>query len=215
MKAKQAIIEKLRLEKPPFSGSQPVEAFLAVSSFDDQPADLKTAFIQAAEGLTCQVYDLQTIEDVPDILISILKDEKVISSWNWDRIPYAEEIESAFEAMTIQVAQPLDPSVKVGITGVDAALAVTGSVVLKRCLRQPTGPSHLPPTHIAVITEDQIMPNSEAWVVQQRSDDLNGFQRSGNIVIASGPNRTADIPMQLILGMHWPKELNIIILPRK
>lgn len=215
MKAKQAILEKFRSEKPPFSDIQPIEPLLAVSSFDDGSTDLKMAFIQAAEGLACQVYDLQTIEDVPNILISILKDEKVISAWNWDCIPYGEEIDLTLSAMNVQVAQPDDPRVNVGITGVDAAFATTGSVVLKRGQGQPTGPSLLPPIHIAVITEDQIMPNFEAWVVQQRSDDLNGFQRSGNIVIVSGPSRTADIAMQLILGMHGPKELNIIILPRK
>lgn len=214
MKAKHAILEKLRLGKPPFSDSQLVEPRLAVSSFEDRTTDLKMAFIQAAEGLACQVYDLQTIEDFSEILNSILEGEKIISAWNWDRIPCGEEIETTLNALSVQVAQPHDPFVNVGITGVDAAFAATGSVVLNRCLSQPTGPSLLPPIHIAIITEDQILPNFEVWVAQQRTDDLNGFQRSGNIVIVSGPSRTADIAMQLILGMHGPKELHIIILPK-
>ena len=32
-----------------------------------------------------------------------------------------------------------------------------------------------------------------------------------NVVLISGPSRTADIAMELILGMHGPKELHIIV----
>jgi hypothetical protein len=53
------------------------------------------------------------------------------------------------------------------------------------------------------------------YILPQRSDDLNGFQRSGKIVIVSDPSRTADIVMQLILEMPGTKEFIIIIFPRK
>ena len=125
------------------------------------------AFIQAAEGLACQVYDLQNPEGVSTVLSSILRNEKIVSAWDWDCIPYAEELAPTLKAMNVQVVQPLDPSVKVGITGVDAAFATTGSIVLSRCPGQPTGPSLLPPIHVAVTTEDQIMP--KAYVLRRKA----------------------------------------------
>jgi L-lactate dehydrogenase complex protein LldG len=212
MSAKQSIFEKLRTANTPFLKARRVEHHLAMSPLDDRSDNLKKVFIQAAEGLSCKVYNIQNAETVPEILASILKGEKSVSAWSWDQIPYAE-LEQNLKAMDVQIADPLDPSVNVGITGANAALAASGSLVLNRGKDRSNGPSLLPPVHIAFVREDRILPNFEAWVAQQRVDDLNNFQRSGNILIISGPSRTADIAMQLILGMHGPKELHILLLP--
>jgi L-lactate utilization protein LutC len=63
-----------------------------------------------------------------------------------------------------------------------------------------------------VITSDQILATLEQWISRQRANGLSAFQQISNIVIVSGPSRTADIAMELILGMHGPGELHIVIL---
>ncbi|NDJ54030.1 MAG: lactate utilization protein, partial [Chloroflexi bacterium] len=73
--------------------------------------------------------------------------------------------------------------------------------------------SLLPTMHIAIIRQEQIVPNFEAWAEQQRADEFEGFRQASNIVAISGASRTADIAMELILGMHGPAELHIVILP--
>lgn len=49
----------------------------------------------------------------------------------------------------------------------------------------------------------------ESWLAQKR---LNDIRAASNVVIISGASRTADIAMELILGMHGPRELHIILL---
>ena len=213
MTTREKILKKLRESKTAFSGAQPVRDHLAVSPLDSiQLMDLKGCFIRAAENLSCTVYDVQQPKDVAQILASVLKREKQVSAWDWDQIPY-DGLKQSLNDLSIQVSDPADPSVRVGITGAAAALAASGSIAVNRNPGRPNGPSLLPPVHIAIITEDQILPNFESWISKQRLDGLSDFQQSGNIVMISGPSRTADIAMELILGMHGPKELHIIILP--
>ncbi|MCP5101116.1 MAG: lactate utilization protein C, partial [Chloroflexi bacterium] len=72
--------------------------------------------------------------------------------------------------------------------------------------------SLLPPVHIAIMTTDQISPNLESWLANQRAETPDLFKNASNIAIISGASRTADIAMELILGMHGPGKLHIILL---
>ena len=97
-------------------------------------------------------------------------------------------------------------SVKVGLTRSIAALADTGTLI------QPSGAgrsqlaSLLPPVHIAILFEQDIFSSMGAWL------DAGGSQlvrTSSNLVMISGPSRTADIEMTLTLGVHGPGRLII------
>lgn len=138
--------------------------------------------------------------------------DKLVSSWDADFIPLPGLVKKLADA-EIKIAPPNDPAVRIGITGANAALAETGSLVLasgpgKSCLV-----SLLPFIHVAVITSNQILPNMEAWAVRQRDLGLEYFRQTSNILLISGPSRTADIAMELVLGAHGPAEVHILIIP--
>jgi L-lactate dehydrogenase complex protein LldG len=105
-----------------------------------------------------------------------------------------------------------DPHVEVGITGVDAALAATGSLVLMSGPDQPRAVSLLPTTHLAIVREEQILPHFEAWVTAQRAAGFDAFRQTSNVIVISGPSRTADIGMELILGAHGPMAVQIVLI---
>lgn len=99
--------------------------------------------------------------------------------------------------------------IDVGLTGADAGIAETGSIVL-RCpgedLRLATMISEI---HIAVIRAGDIYP--EAYAAE---DILAGFFSDSPDYTAfiTGPSRTADIERVLSLGVHGPLELHVLIL---
>jgi L-lactate dehydrogenase complex protein LldG len=105
-----------------------------------------------------------------------------------------------------------DGGVRVGLTGVDAALAATGSVVVVSGSGRARAASLVPPIHIAVVAASQIVPDLESWWAVQKAAGLEQIRQHSNVVVITGPSRTADIAMQLVMGMHGPRELHLVLL---
>ena len=98
-----------------------------------------------------------------------------------------------------------------GITGVDYAIAETGSCVIVGGKGVSRLVSLLPPIHVAIVKSTQILPSLDELFALRRATHLAGNAlRYMNII--SGPSRSADIEQTLIEGMHGPKETHIILL---
>ena len=94
-------------------------------------------------------------------------------------------------------------TVDVGITGADALVARTGSVILSSD-RGGRRLSSLPPTHIVIAWTSQIVATLS---------DVSFNPESGScLTIVSGPSRTADIEKILVLGAHGPKRFVVILI---
>ncbi len=214
MNSREEILNKLRSAPKPFPETVRPSEYIPMSPMTDvDHLVLKARFIQEATLLSCEIHEPQSDSDITQILLDIIGDDDQVVSWNMEKIPF-QSLSAVLQERGIAIAAPGDPSVRVGITGADVGLAATGSVVLSSGSGNYRGPSLLPPVHIAFIKQDQILPNMESWMSLQREDNLEAFRRSSNIVIISGPSRTADIAMELILGMHGPRAVHIIILAK-
>ncbi len=99
----------------------------------------------------------------------------------------------------------------IGITGVDYAIADTGTLVLLTDGSKPRGVSLLPPVHVAIVRESDIVSNINVLfdILKQRLDA--GEKIPSCMTFITGPSRTADIELNLTLGVHGPKELYVII----
>jgi len=99
----------------------------------------------------------------------------------------------------------------VGITGAIAAVADSGTLLLGGA---PRGiwqwASLLPEIHIALIRVDQIRPELESAFLDLKEARVRG---SEEFVWITGPSRTADIAITLLMGMHGPRELHALIVP--
>jgi L-lactate dehydrogenase complex protein LldG len=100
--------------------------------------------------------------------------------------------------------------IRVGITGADAAFATTGTLVLVTDEMQGRLPSLLPPVHIALLRREQLFPRLEDWITVEGRATL---ARSSSVAFVSGPSRTGDIEMQLVLGVHGPGAVHVVLLP--
>lgn len=100
--------------------------------------------------------------------------------------------------------------VPVGITGAQAALADTGTLVLQNTPGQPSFVSLLPEVHLVLLCADDIHPNLQTYL--EGIDDLKKQVSAGsNLVFITGPSRTGDIELTLTLGVHGPGEVMVII----
>jgi L-lactate dehydrogenase complex protein LldG len=102
-------------------------------------------------------------------------------------------------------------AIAVGITGVDYALAETGTLVLTSGRSGGRGLSLAPRHHIALLPEEGILPSLDQFL--DFYPEREGFLSQGSAVtFISGASRTADIELNLVLGAHGPKELTVITL---
>lgn len=95
----------------------------------------------------------------------------------------------------------------VGVTGAAAGLAETGSVVVVSGPGRGRLVSLLPPIHVAVL-QRQLVTHSLSLLLAQQPD----LATSGaNMVVITGPSRTADIEHTLSRGVHGPREIHVIL----
>ena len=99
-----------------------------------------------------------------------------------------------------------------GITGVDFALAESGSLVLTSATEGSQLASLAPPVHIALYRRRQLVAYLEqvleALPLGRDPGDL-GAGRA--VVFVTGPSRTADIEQILVRGVHGPREVHAIL----
>jgi L-lactate dehydrogenase complex protein LldG len=210
--SRDEILSRLRRVQPALGAIETEGGHLPVVPLGDLSGPgLLDRFVEQARRLACEVHLPATQAEAIQMILDVLGEERRLLSWDFDQIPLPG-LAAAFAAQGIEATTGRDAAVRVGITGADAALSATGSLVLLAGAGRPSLASLLPPVHVAVIRQSQILPDLETWVASLRQQGLDAFQDTASAMIISGPSRTADIAMQLILGMHGPGELHIIIL---
>lgn len=100
--------------------------------------------------------------------------------------------------------------VEVGITCSSGAIATTGTIILRPGADEPRSLSLVPPCHIVIVREETLY-NDFAEVM-----DVQNWQAGmpTNMVLVSGPSKTADIQQTLAYGAHGPRELFVVLVQK-
>ena len=98
----------------------------------------------------------------------------------------------------------------VGITGVDYAIAETGSCVVIAGEGVSRLASLLPPVYVAVVERGQVLPSLDELFALYGHDLLQSGGASYMNII-SGPSRSADIEQTLVTGVHGPGEVHMLL----
>ena len=101
----------------------------------------------------------------------------------------------------------------IGVSGVDYGLADTGTLVLLARKGQARSISLLPPVHIAVMKPEQVISGlSDLFPLLRAEAEGEGRGLSSAITFITGPSRTADIELTLVVGVHGPQQLHLVLL---
>lgn len=211
MGSKEKILGRLRAAQTPFKDVAPVTERLRMTPMaDESPDALKAAFVRAAQGVGVTVWPCEDDTTAVDRIVELTGAAGIIA-WDWDKISVTG-LGEALAAGGAVISGLRDETAKFGITGVSAALATTGSLVIPSGAGQPRAASLLPPVHIAVVRAQQIVADLEAYFVDQRAAGLEQFRASANVVVVTGSSRTADIGQELIMGAHGPIAVHVVLI---
>jgi L-lactate dehydrogenase complex protein LldG len=167
--------------------------------------DLVQRFSHNSEALSSTVERVPTMAAAPVAVARYLQANVLpMTCVCWPQVAELPWHETGI-AVTARAARDAD---MVGITGAFCAVAETGTLMLCSAAATPATVSLLPETHIAIVEAARIVADmEEAW--QLARAELGELPRAVNFI--SGPSRTGDIELTIVLGAHGPYRVHIIV----
>ena len=174
-------------------------------------SDLESRFIEAATGAGAEVVGGPE-EDLGAVLERARDDVRPVRAVVTDD-PECEGVVAILESLDVEVLPAGDPAIvataDLGVTGAVGGVALTGSLVMDSGRARTRLASLLPEVHVALLSRDRIVPtpgdilhNVEEW-----------FPRGlpSNVVFVTGPSRSADIELEITVGVHGPRRVLIAL----
>ena len=107
------------------------------------------------------------------------------------------------------------PTDLVSVQQAFAAVAETGTLMLPSDPERPTTLNLLSDTAIVVLRTSRVVgPYEDAWDLlrRERQDAVTGGFMPRNVMLVTGPSRSADIEQTLELGAHGPRRLHVVLI---
>jgi L-lactate dehydrogenase complex protein LldG len=168
-------------------------------------ADLLARFLAelTALGVT---HHVESSADAVRARVREIVGNRSVLAWDADRLPY--DVGSVVSgAATGASPRDMQASAEIGVTGCDAAVAETGSLVMLSGPGKPRAASLLPPVHLCVVRLDDLGP-SMGELFARRARDIAD---AACCTFITGPSRTADIELTLTLGVHGPGKVVVVV----
>ncbi|MBE0690731.1 MAG: LUD domain-containing protein, partial [Anaerolineae bacterium] len=134
-----------------------------------------------------------------DMVIDLLRRHDIthILAWDFSHIPVADlEAEVRNAGITITIPNTHEErsadtmqwlgSAGAGLTGADAAIAATGTLVLSTGTGKGRIPTVLPPIWISIVSSSHLFACIEDWVAQQRTLGMAAIHERANLAFVTG-----------------------------
>lgn len=176
------------------------------------------------EALSARFHRVESLEQFPQVLGEVIKEHQVKSALCWEH-PLLERIgvKQVLQEAGVELFDPQEPygfvqessRIDLGITAVECAIVESGALMVKASQGRPRAASLLPPVHVAVLTARQRVRTVGDLVPIWREWLSSEGRLPSAIHLITGPSRTADIELTLVLGAHGPKALHVVALDEK
>ena len=216
MTSRDQILAALRAHRKPFPAAEPrPDNYIPVTVTNGD--DLLTRFTSELEQRFGQVSVATDPDDAIQRVLALVEADKQVIAW--ENLPLTGLIDELhrhnIEVVNV-VARDADrvthledaETIRIGITGADAAFATTGSLAFVSGTGQGRIPSLLPPVHIALLERKRLFATLEDWFVD---DGREALKKSRSIALVTGPSSTGDIEQTSVLGAHGPGTVHVIV----
>jgi L-lactate dehydrogenase complex protein LldG len=179
---------------------------------EDPPA----RFLEELKAVGGHGQRVESQEEAQEYVLSVAREKDAKLLVRWDVEELAElGVEGPLEEAGVEVAvwrdlkdfRAVAASADIGFSTVAWAIAETGSLVLTSGPGRGRTVTLLPPTYVAVIAAEKVLPT-----VPDAIEKYAGGALPANVCFHTGPSRSGDIEMSLVVGMHGPGDVHVILL---
>jgi L-lactate dehydrogenase complex protein LldG len=164
-------------------------------------------FVQETAALGVDTHIESTPEAVRERVQGLIAGKRVIA-WDAEHLPY-EVGGLAADAIRGRDDRDLQATAEIGLSGAHAAIAETGSLVVLSGKGTARSVTLLPPALVAVVRRSDFC-FSMGELFAKNADRMSG---AACTTVITGPSRTADIELQLTLGVHGPGKVTVVVGP--
>lgn len=175
-------------------------------------------FIKQAAAAGAQVEEVKSLAEVQNKLMEIAQeeqlqkivtaDEEIIREIDWEQLSRQTKAEVKSTAqLQGNDYRSYVVEADLGVTGCKYALAETGTVVLEHSYASERLVSHAPNHYVCIVKKDQILKDRYDLAVLLGS----GPPSASAWTLVTGVSRTADVALQVVLGMHGPRKVTILV----
>ncbi len=213
MSARDRILARLRAA-PVISVPMPV----AISNCFEPPAAAAALIRPFTEAMTAAHAEVHlTDRDAwPELLLRLAGEKKVGTLLIGDGAAHSVRLQALSpDSPRLQVydrpvsawKEGLFDTVDAGFTSARCAIAETGSLVLWPDLGEPRLLSLVPPIHFVLVDAATLRTSLSSVMAEE------GWSRGlpTNVLLISGPSKTADIQQTMAYGAHGPRELIVLL----
>lgn len=196
------------------SGDKPELPDALVTSDLAGAPDCRRLFQERLHAVGGIVHRVQDLAEAAESFGRIIKDLKLTriarSDSPWlrplcDGTAQVEWLEASPFPSTLAQRTPLFAA-QAGLCAAQLAIAETGTLALDSSVELHRLASLVPPVHIALLFGADIVPTM--------SEALAQFEERGlppTLTFITGPSRTADIELELVVGVHGPRVLHVLL----
>jgi L-lactate dehydrogenase complex protein LldG len=179
---------------------------------EDPPA----RFVEELEALGGHGKRAESLEEAREYVLNLAQEREAMLLVRWD-VEYLHELgaDEPLREAGVEVAlwrETLDLKeiagrANIGLSSAAWAIAETGSLVLEHGPERGRSVTLLPPTYLAVLPADRVL-----RTVPEAIQKYAGGTLPANVCFHTGPSRSGDIEMSLVVGMHGPGDVHVILI---
>jgi len=223
---KEAILGAIRrgLKRGPLPGDQaamlrqrmahPPRHLIPARSQVSRPEQI-TLMVRNIEKEFGTVTRVPETDEVPEAVASYLAGQNLPSSLVMAPHPGLRAIPWSMRPLLLIREGRAEATDMVSLQHGFAGVAETGTLMLPSAPERPTTLNLLADTAIVVLRSSRVVGAYEdAWDLlrAERHDERSGSFMPRNVMLVTGPSRSADIEQTLELGAHGPRRLHVVLI---